>query len=83
MRERLTELAQRRLAAGDTGELELVTARLDTGRSRAEAAGLERAVQIAEARLRLVLGLVSGSGRLQPEGCETASGGTGRGRADC
>ena len=68
VRERLTELAQRRLAAGDTGELELVTARLDTGRSRAEAAGLERAVQIAEARLRLVLGLVSGSGRLQPEG---------------
>lgn len=67
VRERLAELAQRRLSAGDSGELELVTARLDTGRSRAEAVGLERAVGIAESRLRLVLGLASHSAQLQPE----------------
>ena len=67
VRERLAELAQRRLAAGDTGELEVVTARLDTGRSRAEAAGLERGVAIAESRLRLILGLTSHTVQLQPE----------------
>ncbi len=67
VRERLAELAARRLSAGDTGELELVTARLEAGRSRAEAAGLEPAVQIAEARLRLVLGLVADGTALQPE----------------
>ncbi|MCA9199365.1 MAG: TolC family protein [Planctomycetales bacterium] len=55
----IAELAQKRLDAGDIGELELITARVDANRARADAAGLERAVRIAEAKLRNVLGIVT------------------------
>lgn len=59
VRSGLAQLAQKRLDAGDIGELEAISTRLDTNRSRAEAAGLERAVKVAEARLKLVMGIAS------------------------
>ena len=57
--ERLVELAGLRVDAGGSGELELVSARLEAGQRRAELAGLEQAVRIAETRLRLILGLAA------------------------
>jgi cobalt-zinc-cadmium efflux system outer membrane protein len=53
----IAELAEKRLSAGDIGELEVITARVDANRTRVEAVGLERAVEVAEARLRNVLGV--------------------------
>lgn len=55
----IADLANKRLLAGDIGELEAVTARIDANRTRAEAAGLEHAVKVAEANLKNVLGIVS------------------------
>ncbi len=57
IRREIADLAEKRLSAGDIGELEVITARVDANRSRVEAAGLERAVEVAEARLRNVLGI--------------------------
>lgn len=66
VRAAIADLAQKRLAAGDTGELEAISTRLDANRSRAEAAGLRRAVQIAEARLKLVMGIAAVETSLVP-----------------
>ena len=53
----IADLAEKRLEAGDIGELEAITTRVDVNRSRAEAAGLEQAVKIAEAQLKLAIGI--------------------------
>lgn len=59
VRKRIAELAAKRLDAGDIGELETITTRVDANRNRAEAAGLERAVRVSEIRLKNVLGIAS------------------------
>ena len=55
----IAELADKRLQAGDIGELEAIAARVDANRNRAEAAGLERAVRVSEIRLKNVLGIAA------------------------
>lgn len=73
VRRGLAKLAQKRLDDGDIGELETINTRLDANRSRAEAAGLERAVKVAEARLKLVLGIASLNAPLLPVETELES----------
>ena len=55
----IANLAEKRLNAGDISELEAFNTRIDANRAAAEAAGLDRAVQAAEATLRNVLGLAA------------------------
>tara|TARA_R100000789_G_C3017031_1_gene152660 strand:- start:438 stop:2150 length:1713 start_codon:yes stop_codon:yes gene_type:complete len=57
VRQGIADLAEKRLEGGDIGELEAITTRIDANRTRAEAAGLEQAVQIAEATLKNVMGI--------------------------
>ncbi len=59
VRKRIADLAEKRLDAGDIGELESIATRVDANRNRAEAAGLEQAVHVAEIRLKQVLGIAS------------------------
>lgn len=68
VRSGLAKLAQKRLEAGDIGELEAINTRLDANRSRAEAAGLAQAVKAAEARLKLAIGIASLDASLIPIG---------------
>lgn len=66
IRQGISELADKRHAAGDTGELEPITARIDAQRSRADAVGLREAVSVAEARLKNVLGIAMWTPSLSP-----------------
>ena len=55
----INDLAERRLAAGDISELEATVTRIDANRTRAEAEGLQLAVNIAEANLKNVIGIAT------------------------
>ncbi|QDT66634.1 TolC family protein [Calycomorphotria hydatis] len=66
VRHGLAELAQKRLEAGDIGELEVINTRLDANRTRAEAAGLERAIRVAEVQLKFIMGISNLDTHLSP-----------------
>lgn len=66
VRAEIADLAEKRFQAGDIGELEVISARVDANRSIAEAAGLEWAVMSAEVRLKNVLGIASTETVLYP-----------------
>jgi len=57
VRQRITDLTQKQLDAGDISELEATTARIDYLRAQADAAGLQHAVAQAEARLKQLMGI--------------------------
>lgn len=67
LRTRIAELAQARVRAGDSSELEAAAARIDALRAGEEARRLQHEVTLAEARLRAVLGLGLESGSLSLE----------------
>ena len=59
IRSGLADLAKKRLEAGDIGELEAITARIDADRGRTDEQGLKHAVDFAEATLKNVMGIAS------------------------
>ncbi|MEZ5941804.1 MAG: TolC family protein [Planctomycetaceae bacterium] len=59
VRGNIAKLAERRLEAGDIRELEVIATRVDSSRTRADAAGLKQAVTVAEASLKNVLGIAA------------------------
>ncbi|MEZ6049424.1 MAG: TolC family protein [Planctomycetaceae bacterium] len=67
LRTGLADLAQKRLNAGDIGELEVITVRVDADRSRTDAAGFLHAVDFAEANLKNMMGIASLNIKLIPQ----------------
>ena len=57
IRRQIAELARKRLADGDIGELEVTTAQIDALQAKATAARADQDVLLAQHRLRTVLGL--------------------------
>lgn len=57
LRTAIAGLAERRLEAGDIGELEATTARIDVVQARAVAVAVNQEVPLAQARFKTVLGL--------------------------
>ena len=66
VRQRVAELTQKQLNAGDISELEATTARIDFLRAQSDAAGIRHAVAQAEARLKQLMGIGTWSMSLQP-----------------
>lgn len=67
LRERILELAETRLKAGDASALEVSTARIDALQSRQELTRVGYEVPVAEERLRNLTGLSASSVPLVPE----------------
>ncbi|MGB4740869.1 MAG: TolC family protein [Fuerstiella sp.] len=66
VRQRIADLTQKQLNAGDISELEATTARIDFLRAQSDAAGIRHAVAQAEARLKQLMGIGTWSMSLQP-----------------
>jgi cobalt-zinc-cadmium efflux system outer membrane protein len=67
VRERIQELAEARLKAGDASALEVSTARIDALQARQELTRVGYEVPVAEERLRLLMGLGANPVPLAPE----------------
>jgi cobalt-zinc-cadmium efflux system outer membrane protein len=67
LRQKILELAEGRLKAGDASELEVSTARIDTLRAQQDLTRIRYEVPVAEERLRNLTGLSATAVSLQPD----------------
>jgi cobalt-zinc-cadmium efflux system outer membrane protein len=75
LRQRIANLAEARLRAGDASELELSAVRVDALLARQEAEGLEAGVEVAQAKLATLLGVPCAPIEIDPIGRDVVDAG--------